>query len=138
MAGQLDRYRAVWISGMDRGRLLLAMYEGALGFLHQAAAAMDEGDVDRFSHALSRAQSVISELMATIDRRPSPHLASMLERLYDFMLFQLAEANLARDAAPVRHVARLLGRIHDAYQQVIAHPTPEVEAILEGAVPVAG
>jgi flagellar protein FliS len=117
---------------MDRGRLLLAMYEGALAFLNQAEAALGDGDVDRFVHCLGRAQGIISELMATIDRRPHPRLAAMLEQLYEFMLFRLTEANMERDAAPIRHVARLLGRTYESYRQVILNPTPEVEAILKG------
>lgn len=133
MAGHLETYRAVWISGLDRGRLLLAMYEGALAFLKQAEGALEEGDVDRFVHFLGRAQSVISELMATIDRKPNPGLASMLERLYEFMLFQLTEANMLRDPTPIRHVSRLLGRTYEAYRQVILDPSPEVQAILQGA-----
>jgi len=118
---------------MDRGRLLLAMYEGALGFLKQAEVALEGGDIDRFVHCLGRAQSVISELMATIDRRPNPSLASMLERLYEFMLFQLTEANMQRDATPIRHVSQLLGRTYEAYRQVIIDPSPAVQAILRGA-----
>jgi flagellar protein FliS len=117
---------------MDRGRLLLAMYEGALAFLGQAEAALGDGDVDRFVHCLGRAQGIISELMATIDRRPHPRLAAMLEQLYEFMLFRLTEANMERDAAPIRHVSRLLGRTYEAYRQVILNPSPEVEAILKG------
>ncbi len=118
---------------MDRGRLLLAMYEGALAFLGQAEAALGDGDVDRFVHCLGRAQGIISELMATIDRRPHPRLAAMLEQLYEFMLFQLTEANVLRDPTPIRHVSRLLGRTYEAYRQVILDPSPEVEAILRGA-----
>jgi flagellar protein FliS len=134
MAGRLETYRAVWIAGMDRGRLLLAMYEGALGFLRQAEAALEGGDLERFVHALGRAEGVIAELMATIDRRPHPELAGMLERLYEFMLFQLTEANVRRDPAPMRHVARLLARTYEAYRHVILDPSPEVQAILRGAV----
>ena len=134
MAGHLETYRAMWISGMDRGRLLLAMYEGALGFLKQAEAALEGGDVDRFVDRLGRAQEVLSELMATIDRKPHPQLADMLERLYEFMLFQLTEANIQRDVTPIRHVSRLLGRLYEAYRQVLLEPSPDVQAILGGAV----
>lgn len=137
MAGALDAYRTASISAMNRGQLLLAMYEGALGFLKQAAAAHERGDLDRFSYSLRRAQDIIAELLSTLDPKPSPQLAARLESLYDFMLFQLTEANVDRTSAPVQHVIRLLARTYDAYRQIILNPSTEVQAIL-AAEAVAG
>ncbi len=130
MAGHVNAYLAVSIAGMNRGALLLAMYEGALGFLRQAAAAHERGDLHGFARFLRRGQDVIAELVASIDPAPAPRLAALLERLYDFMLFQLTEANLTRDPAPVQDVTRLLARTYEAFRQVILQPTPEVQSIL--------
>ena len=130
MSVQSSAYMAASIAGMNRGTLLLAMYEGALGFLRQATAAHERDDLQRFSHFLRRGQDVLVELQATIDPAPAPELAARLERIYDFMLFQLSEANVHRDRNPVGDVIRLLARTYDAFRQVILHPTPEVQALL--------
>lgn len=135
MAGPVSAYRAASISAMNRGQLLLAMYEGALGFLKQAAAAHERGDLHRFSYSLRRAQDIVAELLSTLDPKPAPQLAARLEGLYDFMLFQLTEANVHQASEPVHHVIRLLTRTYDAYRQIILNPSPEVQEILaEGAV----
>lgn len=130
MTSGLSAYSRVSYSTMDRGQLLLAMYEGGIGFLKQAVTAHESNDLERFSHFLRRGQDVIGELMSSLDPEPAPQLARRLERLYDFMLFQLSEANLTRKVAPLRQVTPLLARIYDAYRQVIFNPTPEVQAIL--------
>lgn len=130
MTGNLHTYRDVYLSTMDRGRLLLAMYEGAIGFLKQATLAHEQDDVERFSHFLRRGQDVIGELMSSLDHAPAPRLAQMLERLYDFMLFRLTEANVNRDARAVSRVTAMLARIYDAYREVIQRPSPEVQELL--------
>jgi flagellar protein FliS len=130
MTGSVHTYRDVYLSTMDRGRLLLAMYEGAIGFLKQATSAHEQDDIQRFSQCLRRGQDVIGELMSSLDHEPAPRLASMLERLYDFMLFQLTEANIRREPGSVRQVTAILARIYDAYRQVILNPTQEVREIL--------
>jgi flagellar protein FliS len=136
MAGHVNAYLATSIAGMNRGTLLLAMYEGSLGFLRQAVAAHARGDLRGFAHFLRRGQDIIAELLATIDRAPAPRLAENLERLYDFMLFQLTEANCTREAMPVQHVIELLARTYEAFRRVIRQPTPEVETILHASPPM--
>ncbi len=130
MSGETKAYMAMSMGAMHRGDLLLAMYEGAIGFLRQAIAAGERGDAQRFAHHLRRGQDIVAELLATIDRKPAPELASRLERLYEFMLFQLTEANVRGDAAPVQPVVRWLARMYDAYRGVIRNPTPELSTIL--------
>jgi flagellar protein FliS len=130
MTGNVHTYRDVYLSTMDRGRLLLAMYEGAIGFLKQATVAHEQEDIERFSHFLRRGQDVVGELMSSLDHTPAPRLAAMLDRLYDFMLFQLTEANVKRDSQAVRQVIAMLARIYDAYREVILNPTAEVQEAL--------
>jgi flagellar protein FliS len=133
MSGGLQAYRNISFSTMDRGQLLLSMYEGGIGFLKQAEQAHERDDLERFSYFLRRSQDVIGELMASLDPEPAPQLAGKLERLYDFMLFRLSEANLTRKVGPLRQVTPLLAQIYDAYRQVITNPTPEMQAILASA-----
>lgn len=130
MTGGIEAYRRVSVQTMDRGRLLLAMYEGGISFLKQAVAAHGEKDLEAFSRSLRRGQDIVSELMSTLDYEPAPRLAAMLEGIYDFMLFELSEANLLREVQRVEHVIRLLARIYDAYRRVITSPSPDVQAIL--------
>jgi flagellar protein FliS len=104
----------------ERGRLLLALYEGALGFLERAAVAHGLRDFEHFAHFLGRAQDVIGELDSTLDYKQGQALATMLSRLYEFMIFQLTEARRTLNLEMVREETNRLRQIYDSYQQVIA------------------
>ena len=112
-------YKSVQITTTDRGRLLLMMYEGAIKFLKQSKAGLEEKDIPKFCRFLSKAQAIIAELMNTLDFEKGGEIAKDLDRLYDFMLFYLTEANLYRDGARIAKVVNLLDIIYGAYKEVI-------------------
>jgi len=114
-----DTYQAVQITTTDRGRLLLMMYEGAIKFLKQSRTGLDEKDIAKFCKYLGKGQAIVAELMNTLDFEKGGTIAQDLERLYDFMLFYLSEANLYRDGERVGRVIKLLETIYSAFKEVI-------------------
>ncbi|MCB0328187.1 MAG: flagellar export chaperone FliS [Bdellovibrionales bacterium] len=114
-----NQYQAVQVTTTDRGRLLLMMYEGALKFLRQAKTGLEENDIGKFCRFLSKAQAIIAELMNTLDFEKGGKIAKDLDRLYDFMLFYLTEANLHRDAERITKVIGLLDTVYKAYKEII-------------------
>lgn len=112
-------YQNVQITTTDRGRLLLMMYEGAIKFLKQSRVGLEEKDVAKFCRFLSKGQAIIAELMNTLDFEKGGTIARDLDRLYDFMLFYLSEANLHRDGEKVAKVIELLEVIYSAYKEII-------------------
>ena len=123
-----QRYQETQFATADRGRLLLLMFEGGLKFLAQASAGLGAGDLVRFAHQLSRALAVIAELLHTLDHRAGGKIAADLERLYQFMLEHLLEANRQKSARHVDQVARLLDTIAGAYREILEHRLPTVHA----------
>jgi flagellar protein FliS len=114
-----NTYQNVQITTTDRGRLLLMMYEGAIKFLKQSKAGLEEKDIAKFCRFLSKGQAIIAELMNTLDFEKGGTIARDLDRLYDFMLFYLSEANLYRDAERVNKVIQLVEIIYSAYKEII-------------------
>lgn len=112
-------YQSVQITTTDRGRLLLMMYEGAIKFLKQSKAGLEANDIAKFCRFLSKSQAIIAELMNTLDFEKGGTIARDLDRLYDFMLFYLTEANLYRDAKRITKVIGLLDTIYSAYKDII-------------------
>ena len=112
-------YKSVQVTTTDRGRLLLMMYEGAIKFLKQAKMGLDENDIPKFCRFLSKGQAIIAELMNTLDFEKGGTIARDLDRLYDFMLFYLTEANLHRDPQRISKVIGLLDIIYGAYKEII-------------------
>jgi flagellar protein FliS len=114
-----NTYQTVQITTTDRGRLLLMMYEGAIKFLKQSRIGLEEKDIAKFCRFLGKGQAIIAELMNTLDFEKGGTIAHDLERLYDFMLFYLSEANLYRDGERVAKVINLLDVIYSAFKEVI-------------------
>jgi flagellar secretion chaperone FliS len=112
-------YQNVQITTTDKGRLLLMMYEGAMKFLKQAKAGLEANDIAKFCRYLSKAQAIIAELMNTLDFEKGGTIATDLDRLYDFMLFYLTEANLYRDTKRIVKVIGLISTIYSAYKLII-------------------
>ncbi len=112
-------YQSVQVTTADRGRLLLMMYDGAIKFLKQSKAGLEENNIAKFCRFLTKGQAIIAELMNTLDFEKGGEIAKDLDRLYDFMLFYLTEANLYRDAKRVSKVIDLLDTVYSAYREII-------------------
>jgi flagellar protein FliS len=112
-------YQAVQITTTDRGRLLLMLYEGAINFLKLSVTGLEENDIAKFCRYLSKGQAIVAELLNTLDFEKGGSIARDLERLYDFMLFYLSEANLYRDPKRVEKVVSLIEVVYSAYKEII-------------------
>ncbi len=121
-------YQSVQVTTTDRGRLLLMMYDGGLKFLRQAKAGLENNDVAKFCRFLTKGQAIIAELMNTLDFEKGGEIARDLDRLYDFMLFYLTEANLYRDTKRVDKVIELLDQVYSAYREIILN-RPQVAEV---------
>lgn len=113
------KYKSVQVTTTDKGRLLLMMYEGAIKFLKQSKMGLEDNDIGKFCRFLSKGQAIIAELMNTLDFEKGGEIAKDLDRLYDFMLFYLTEANLHRDGKRIEKVIGLLDIIYVAYKDII-------------------
>jgi len=114
-----QRYTTAHVSTVDRGRLLLMLYDGCIKFLKHAKIGLEKKDIVKFATYLSKSQAIIAELMLTLDFERGGDVAKDLDRLYDFMLFYLTEANLEKDPEKVQRVINLIEVIAKAYREVI-------------------
>ena len=122
------RYQQAQVRTADRGGLLLLMFDGGLRFLAQARASLAAGDVGRFGYDLGRAQSIIAELLHTLDHAAGGQIAADLERLYQFMLEHLVEANRQKSVRHLDQVSRLLEIVASAFRDILRDGVPAVDA----------
>ncbi len=113
------RYTEAQVTSVDRGRLLLLLFEGGLTFLGRAREGLVAGDLPRFGEQLSRAQAVIAELLGSLDYERGGEIAKELARLYDFMLYRLTEANIEKSVVALDDVLRILPIIAGAFRDAI-------------------
>jgi flagellar secretion chaperone FliS len=99
-------------------RLVVMLYDGAIRFLKQAAAAERNGHHQLFLERLRRGEAIIDELNVTLDMAQGGEVATRLRSIYLFCKRHLVEAHLKRDASHVDEVVRLLTDLRESWQQL--------------------
>ena len=126
-----NQYATVHISTVDRGKLLVMLYDGCIKFLKHAKIGLETRDIPKFARFLSKSQAIISELMLTLDFEKGGDIARDLDRLYDFMLFYLTEANLEKSPEKIQKVIDLVEIIAGAYREIIEGSPRKADASAE-------
>lgn len=115
MGSVYDQYRQTAIQTAPQEQLIVMLYDGAIRFLEQAKTAIQSGQ--DASLPLGRAQDIIVELMASLNHAAG-EVAGNLNRLYDFWLYWLIQAQARRDAAKVEEVLTMVRELRDAWGTV--------------------
>jgi len=98
-------------------KLTLMLYNGAIRFINDSAAAIASGDFEKSHSANDRAQSIIRELTATLNLQYD--LAKNLSSLYEYMEYSLQSAKLKNDKTALEEVKSLLTELRDTWEQVM-------------------
>ena len=98
-------------------RLVVMLYDGAIRFLTQAAAAQRNDQQSVFLDRLRRGEAIIDELNVTLDMSQG-EVAARLRSIYLFCKRHLVEAHLQRDASRIDEVIRLLTDLRESWQQL--------------------
>ena len=99
-------------------KILQMLNEGAIRFMRQASAFQEAGDTANRGRVLGRAHAIVSELQATLDHDHAPELCEELDRLYDFVLYQITESNIRADASLLQPAIEVMGTLEDAWTQL--------------------
>lgn len=111
-------YRRNQIETADKATLLLMLYSGAIKFCRAARQAMEGEKIEETNQQLNKAQDVLCELMGSLNP-DVPDISGSLFQLYEYMHYQLVQANLRRDPAMVAEVEKLLGTLLEAWQAAV-------------------
>jgi flagellar secretion chaperone FliS len=101
-------------------RLVVMLYDGAIRFFFQAAAALREDARATAFERLDRGEAIVDHLLATLDMSAG-EIAERLEGIYVFCKRLLMEARLERDGDKIDLVRGYLSELREAWAQI----TPE-------------
>ena len=111
-----NRYVGTSVDTASPGRLVTMLYDRLVRDLVAGETAITAWDLAAANASLVHAQEIIWELAAGLDPTRwsgGPALAA----LYQFMLGQLLDANVKKDAAKVASVRELVEPLRDAWHQ---------------------
>lgn len=111
-------------------KLLLLLFDGAVRFCHQAAAAIERKDMEGAHTFIIKAERIIEELISSLnmDYAIAKHLAA----LYDYLYRRLVEANLKKDPAIISEVVGFLVELHDTWAQAAVKARAEKGSVVGG------
>lgn len=112
------QYRQTQVTTVDKGRLIVLLYEGAIKFLREAVKANEAGDIPAKANFINRALDIIGELSQSLNMQEGGQIAFNLKRIYQFWTDHLLKAKIGRDSAPMEDVIEMLESLIEAWQVV--------------------
>ena len=111
-------YLSTQVNTADRMDLVIALYEGAIGFVSQAMEAVEAGDAEQRGEMISRVSNIIIALSEALDYSQEGGVSGNLFAIYNFQLQQLLEANRTNDIESLQTVKSTLSILLDGWKQV--------------------
>lgn len=99
-------------------RLIQMLMEGGLERMAQAQGAMMREQAPLKGELISKSIAIIGGLREALDPTQGGEIAMNLDRLYEYMIARLIEANKANDPALVNEVAGLLREVKSGWDAI--------------------
>lgn len=117
-----DQYRQTGvlseIAVAEPYRIIQLLFEGALERIAVGRGAMTQGNVAKKGEQIGKAINIIDGLRGVLDHDKGGELAERLDALYEYMSYQLLQANLNDDPALLDEVTSLLREIKSGWDAI--------------------
>lgn len=105
-------------------KLVQMLYDGAIKHLEKGRIGLADSKTARsqeVGQSLSRAMGILGELRASLDHAAGGQIARDLDRLYEFSLDQLSQANLTRTPTGVTNTLQVMRTLKEGWDGVITN-----------------
>ena len=99
-------------------QLTQLLLKAAMDKLSVAVGAVERNDIQLRVASIAKAIDIVFELKSTLDLEKGGDVAAELDRLYQFVLDQLLDANLQSDTSKLQAAREIIGTIHEAWIQI--------------------
>lgn len=99
-------------------QLTQLLLKAAMDKLSVAVGAVERNDIQLRVASIARAIDIVIELKSTLDVEKGGDVAAELDRLYQFVLDQLLDANLQSDPSKLQAAREIIVTIHEAWVQI--------------------
>lgn len=120
-----DKYRQSSVQTSNPAQLVIMLYDGAIRFVRTALDGLNKQDVEKSNLNFGKAQTIISELMSTLDL--SYEVSTNLYSLYEYTNHLLVEANIHKSQEKAEEAIGYLTELRETWLQAskIAVSQPE-------------
>lgn len=114
-----NRYAREAVTTATPSQLVVMLYDRLLKDFTVAETAIAARDIQGSHSALMHAQDIVHELDSSLDISVWRD-GEALKRLYEYVIYELTQANMEKDAVHVQNARDVIEPIRDAWHQVAA------------------
>ncbi|MFP4975361.1 flagellar export chaperone FliS [Paenibacillus sp. CN-4] len=108
-----EKYRQSAVQTSTPAQLVVMLYDGAIRFIKAGLDGMEKRDNEKTNTNLGKAQTIVSELMSTLNHQYE--VSKNLESLYEYTNFLLREANIRKDASKAEEAVGYLIELRETW-----------------------
>ncbi len=102
----------------SQARLVVMIYDEAIGALRAAAAAIEAGDIEARCNEVTLASGLVAELYMSLDMEKGGEIADNLARLYTHVLARFPKINIDNDASCTQEIIAILEPLRDSWREL--------------------
>ncbi|WP_410512602.1 flagellar export chaperone FliS [Paenibacillus sp. BR2-3] len=110
-----DKYRQSSVKTSSPAQLLLMLYDGAIRFVKVALEGMDAADFEKVSTNLGKAQTIVNELITTLDN--TYEVSQSLAALYEYINHLFIVSNIKKSKEPAEEAMGYLLELRQTFAQ---------------------
>ncbi len=118
-------YAETTFVGASPTRLVVALYEGAISAIQEGKRCFQTGNIMGRGAAITKANNILTELMASLDTEKGGEISVTLKKLYSYMQGRLLHAHMKKEVAALTEVEGLLMDLLEAWNVVAAETTEQ-------------
>jgi flagellar protein FliS len=108
-------YLKMQVNTASPGDLTLMLYNGCIKFMKQGLEAIKRRDFEAKNESIKRAQDIIDELVITLNMKYD--IAKQLSSLYEFINWQLVEANIKLHEQSLEVAIEMITELRDTWAE---------------------
>lgn len=110
-------YQSNQVTTATPAELTLMLYNGAIKFIKQAKGAIEIKNYARAHELCLKIQNILYELLSTLNKEYP--IAQDFEKMYDYMLRRMIEANMRKDVAILTEVEDFFVQFRDTWKEAM-------------------
>ncbi len=119
-------YATTQISTASSVQVVVLLYDGAISSMKLAQEGIVASNFQDKARFIDRALRVVGELSASLNMEEGGNVAKDLQRLYEYIQFEVTQANLKNEPSRLEGPIRCMSVIREAWQELaIQGATPQ-------------
>lgn len=110
-----EKYRQSSVQTSTPAQLVIMLYDGAIRFVRTGMDGLKQQDLEKTSLNLGKAQTIVSELMSTLDY--TIEISKDLYALYEYTNHLLVEANIRKSPEKAEEAIGYLTDLRETWLQ---------------------